>query len=425
MEIEAYILSSQRSSPEQVLFTTSDISRLLYSQLQNEWIWQYLHAQAIKISPNILVQTFPPGHELLNRVRAHFLHILENNTHACEASLHLKVLIALITRDSIRFTIENLNELYSILEKLVSKSNKRLIEMIFYTLMILLSLHDDYSSIVYLQSILGNISINAEGRRLLYALESREGKWSTILQDMNEFFGFDVKMPENLLERSAKIIIGCKHGEKIDVEEMDDKCLAAYISKGGKQVSVEALIWCFKHSNDVHFLTLIENSIEKIQVHISEHHLLEILNKCPHLSYRVLFYVLLYNDKVRPQGFSFDFMFEIDVRKSLRQAKRLILEKLLHLINEHLPWFFISSLSGSFETLEVPESFIFTFVHSLPNVTAEALLQFKALLAYQPLKVALNTLDILEPLRTMAPQDLLNPLRVFSCLSLQSLKNIE
>ena len=192
---------------------------------------------------------------------------------------------------------------------------------------------------------------------------------------MNEFFAFDVKMPEVVVEKTAKVIIGCRHGEKIEIEEMDDKCLASYVLKGGKQITAEALIYSFYHSTDVHFMNLIEAVIEKLQFRISEHDLLEILAKTPNLSYRVLFYVLLYNDKVKLLMYSFDFMFEIDVRKSLRQASRLILEKLLHLINEHLPWFFISSISDSSEALLIPESFIFSFVHSLPNVSAEAVLE--------------------------------------------------
>ena len=154
---------------------------------------------------------------------------------------------------------------------------------------------------------------------------------------MNDSFGFDVKMPEGCVEKSARIIIACKHGEKIDIEEMDDKCLAAYIIKGGKQISIEALINSFSESTDSHFLILIEAAIEKLQIRISEHNLIEILSKHYNLSYRVLFYVLFFNEKVKNQNYLFDFIFEVDVRRSLRQASRLILEKLLHLINEHLP----------------------------------------------------------------------------------------
>lgn len=425
MALEAYILSRERNSPEKVLTNAADISRLLYSELHNDWLWHYLHSQAVQISPSILVQSFPASQGLLNRVRSHLLTELRTYTNPCEAILHLKVLVALITRNSIRFTTENFNQLYLILEDLVSQTNKHLIELIFYTLMILLSLYDDYSSMLSLQSILATLVMAAEGRRLLYALESREGKWGIILQEINESFGFDVKMPENCVEKSAKIIIGCRHGEKIEIDEMDDKCLAAYVSKGGKQVSVEALISCFSSSTDVHFVNLIENVVERLQLQISEHHLIEILNRHVGLSYRVLFYVLYFNEKVHPQAYPFSFLFEIDVRKSLHQAHKLILEKLLHLINGHLPWFFISSLSESSEASQVSESFLYTFVHSLPNVTAEQVLEWKALLAYQPLKVALTTLDIIEPLRTTAAQDLLNPLRVFSCLDLQEIKTIE
>jgi hypothetical protein len=425
MELESYILCIQRSSPEFVIRNTADISRLLYSELHNDWIWEFLRSQAVQISPSILVMSFPSEHHLLDKIRAHFITELKNFSHVCEAILHLKVLVALITRNSIRFTIENFNELYIILEQLVEHTNKRLIELTFYTLMILLSLNDDYSSMLSLHSILSKIALNLEGKRLLYALESRDGKWGIILQEMNEFFGFDIKMPEGFVEKSSKIIIGCRHGEKLDVEDMDDKCLAAYIVKGGKQVSIESLVHSLKYSTDAHFMNLAESVMEKLQLRIPEHHLLEILVTKPELSYRVLFYSLIFNDKVRTQTYSFDFMFEIDIRKSLKDAKRLMLEKLLHLINDHLPWFFISSLSDSRDSSQIPDSFIFSFVHSLPNPTAEALMEWKSLLAYQPLKVALSTLDILEPLRTMAPQDLFNPLRVFSCISLENVKNIE
>ena len=176
MELEAFILSGQRSSPEYVLMHTADISRLLYSQLHNDWIWNYLRSQALLISQSILVQSFPKSHFILDKVRLHFLKELNDFPHPCEAILHLKVLVALITRNSIRLTTENFNELYIILEKLVVNTNKRLIELIFYTIMILLSLYDDYSSMLSLHSIIGSIANNSEGKRLLYALESREGK---------------------------------------------------------------------------------------------------------------------------------------------------------------------------------------------------------------------------------------------------------
>ena len=425
MELEAYVLASQGSSPGYVLANTVDVCRLLYSELHNEWLWQYLHAQALKVSTSIFVQSFPIGQNLLDRVRTHVLSALRTPSNPCEAILHIKVLVALITRNSVRFTSDNFNELYKILENLISQTSKRLIELIFYTLMILLSLYDDYSSILSLKSILTPISACAEGRRLLYALESRDGKWATILQEMNDCFGFDLKMPETCVEKSAKSIISCKHGEKLEVEEMDDKCLAAYVGRGGKQISMEALVNCFIHSTDAHFINLIETVVERLQIHICEHHLLEVLNKHSNLSYRVLFYVLFFNEKVHSHGYSFDFMFEVDVRKSLRQAHKQILEKLLHLINEHLPWFFISSLAESSVPSQVSDSFIFSFVHSLPNVTAEQMMQWKQLLAYHPLKVTLSTLDIIEPLRTMAPQDLLNPLRVFNCISLHDPNSIE
>jgi len=246
-----------------------------------------------------------------------------------------------------------------------------------------------------------------------------------LVQEINEFFGFDVKVQEELIERSAKLILGCRHGEKLEVLEMDDRCLAAYIYRGGKQIPIDSLLNSFKTSTDAHFLVLIEAVIDKLQFYISELQLMDILSKAPEFSYRVLFYILMYNERVKSQGFGFNFIFEIDVRNSLKQAGRGILEKLLHLVNEHLPWFFICSLSGVGEPGRIPESFIFTFGHNLPNVSEEDLVHFRTLLAYQPLKVALSILDILEPLRTTLAQDLFNPLRVFNCLNLQELKNIE
>ena len=424
MELQAYLNLSQKSSPDFILLHSKDLTRVLYSELKSPWIWSYLESEALRMSSHILTTSLI-GPEIMTRLRYHFLSSLKYPESPYLSILNLKVLIILILRNSIRFTLEDLYEIFNSLQKILEKPNKRLIEIVFYTVMVLLSIHENYNFIVCLQSILGNFAVFTEGRRILYALESREGKWSIIVSEINEFFGFDIKISENLIENSAKIILGCKHGEKLEVSEMDDRCLAAYINRGGRQVPLDLVLLSFKSSTDVHFVNLAESSIEKLQLHISELQLSEILLKNPEFSYRVLYYSLLFNEKVKSQGYSFSFLFEIDVRKSLRQAGKGILEKLLHLVNEHLPWFFICSLSGIEDPVEVPESFLFTFSHNLPQVTEQDLVKFRHLLAYQPLKVALSILDVLEPLRTTQPQDLLNPLRVFSCLNLAEAKNVE
>jgi hypothetical protein len=424
MELQAYLKLTQKTCPEFILMNSKDLSRILYSELKNFWIWNFLQAEALKMSEMILVSSFD-GSESIAVLRKYFLDQLRFPENPHVSIVNLKVLIVLILRNAIRFTLEDLYEIFNLLQKILERPNKRLIETVFYTVMVLLSIHENYNFIVCLQSLLGNFAVFTEGRRMLYALESREGKYSTICSEINDFFGFDLKIPESLIENSAKIILGCKHGEKLDVCEMDDRCLSAYINRGGQQVPTDLVLNSFKSSSDVNFVNLVESSVEKLHLHISELQLLEILQKTPEYSYRVLFYSLLFNEKVKSQGYGFSFLFEIDVRKALKQAGKGILEKLLHLVNEHLPWFFICSLSGLEDPIDIPESFLFAFSHSLPSVTEQDLVRFRQFLAYQPLKVALSVLDVLEPLRTTQAQDLFNPLRVFNCLNLLEPKNIE
>ncbi|CAG9317484.1 unnamed protein product [Blepharisma stoltei] len=421
-----YVLASQKSSPEQVLLLTNDISRLLYSQLHYQWIWNYLRSQALTLSPSILIpQSFPQEMKILNRVRLHFINELKDFPHPCEAVLHLKVLVALITRNAIRLTNDDFKELYSILETLSQDSHLRLIELIFYCLMILVTLFDDYSSMLSVHAILSNISFKIEGKRLLYALKFREGKWAEILQEMNDCFGFDVKMPEEIVEKSGRMLIGCIGGGNLDVSEMDDKCLAVYLGLGGKDVGYRALIDSIVNSTNLHFQNLIEKATEKLQIMIPEPNLLELLSKYPNLHYRVLFYSLLYNGTVKSPQYHFTFFFKINVRASLNQASGVISERLVQLITDLMPWFFIPSLSEFTDTSEVSDNFIYKFANSLHKISSESLIQWKSLLNFHPLKVCLETLDVLQQLRSNVPHEILNPLRVFNCIKIENEKTVE
>lgn len=131
----------------------------------------------MSLSPTILIhQSFPNDLKVLDKLRLHFMTELKDFPHPCESVLHLKVLVALITKNAIRLTSEDFKELYSILENLSQESNLRLTELIFYTLLILVTLYDDYSSMLSVHGILANVSGKIEGKRLLYSLKSRDGK---------------------------------------------------------------------------------------------------------------------------------------------------------------------------------------------------------------------------------------------------------
>jgi len=178
------------------------------------------------------------------------------------------------------------------------------------------------------------------------------------------------------------------------------------------------------NSEDLHFQILAEQAIERLQIKIPEPALLKAAKDHPSLQYRVLFYSLLYNSRVLSSPYEFSFFFEVDVREALKKAKDKLLEWLVQLVSQHMPWFFISSLVESSSCPNLPESFLLKFSHCFPSVSESEVQDFVCLLAWHPLKVSLEFLNALRPVAA-SPHETLNPLRVFQVLKLDSSSTVE
>lgn len=342
--IKRFFIKQKKNDPEQLISVTSDLSRMLYSQLHDSWIWEYLRAEAVGLGTSIIVSKC--DNPILFKVKAHFLQELLDFPHPCEAILHLKVLVALISRNAIRLTIEDFKELFSILETLSQHlvENKVLIEMILHTNLILVSLYEDYSCFLSTQQIMSNLSIPIEGKRLLYSLMTRVNVHLEIPKEINECFGFNIRIPESILVASLSGMIKCIPSDIIEREYMDDRCLTAYLSIGEARICYNDLTTSLLESSDLHYHSFIIQVIDKTDIKLPEDVLFEIAKKHPDKQYRVLLFCLYYSKK-SASPYQYTFYFNLDIRLTLSQAHGHILEALLPLLTEQMPWFFIPALA--------------------------------------------------------------------------------
>lgn len=343
-QLTPHILTLHRTAPDEVLSTTSDLSRLLYSQLHSNWIWDHLRAKAISLSLSILINEAGSTEDpILDRLRKYITLSLAKAKHVCEAKIQLKVLIALITRNAIRFTSNDFKGIYQALENLAEEAGEELSELLFYTLLILVSLFDDYSCMLSAQSIINSLSHHTSARSLIYILKSQEGRWTEILNDMCTCFGFDLKVPEEFVQKSCRSLIDYARCDELMEYEMNYRCLATYIGKGGVNVTYNSLYLCIKDGTDKDFLILSQKTVDKIQLKVPETLLIMVKYEKPHLEHRVLIYILLLNNRV-PDSYDRNFIFDLDVRKCQETCTSDLQETLVNLIFKQLPWFFSQSV---------------------------------------------------------------------------------
>lgn len=343
-QLTPHILTLHRTSPDEVLSTTSDLSRLLYSQLHSNWIWEHLRTKSLSLSSTILINEAASTEDpILDRLRKYLISSLSKARHVCEAKIQLKVLVALITRNAIRFTSYDFKAIYQALENLAEEAGEELSEVLFYTLLILVSLFDDYSCMLSAQSIINSLSHHTSARSLIYILKSQEGHWTEILNDMCKCFGFDLKVPEEFVQKSCRSLIDYARCDELMEYEMNYRCLATYLGKGGANVTYNSVYLCIKDGSDQDFLILSQKAVDKIQLKVPETMLIMVKYEKPQLEHRVLIYALLLNNRV-PDSYDRNFLFDIDVRKCQDTCTPDLQETLVNLIFKQLPWYFSQSV---------------------------------------------------------------------------------
>jgi hypothetical protein len=312
-----------------------------------------------------------------------------------ETNLHLKVLIALITRNAIRLNTSDCIRLFEALETAALHSA----ELVVYTALVLMSLTEDYSSIIAVQKVIGVLETSSAGRRALFI--HRHLQTPDLLSTMCESFGFIIEVPLDYLHRSRLSLVNLTRVIELDPEELDVTALAVQMLSSNS-LSIVSLLQCMDTVASSLFKSLVALAAAQ-NCRLPDNSLLAL--KRP---WRTLYFCLAYNSQ-NSDIYSIFFLNHFDIRAALKQAEPDLQQQLLTAANQHLPWFFMPSY---FQT--APQPLKERLPYTITDEYSEAL--WMRHLHYSPLTTVLKTL----PVRTNSESEALNPLRVFTFFSLTS-----
>ena len=399
-----------------MLATTKDLPKLLYSEIKQPWLWDYLRTLAVTVSPSIhTLSTLPP---LLSRVKDSVLASLLTTESPIEAQLSLKVLIALLSRNALRLSREDFLTLIPCFEQLFRLGGQRLSQLLFYSMLIVVSLFDDYSLMLSVQAALVRMDETPEGRRLSYmaGVYLGEKRWRELLQEMCDAFGFPILMPEDYLAQSCSKLVEWRQGRcQLSVQEMDEKCLVVYIRGGGTDVSWQQFAHSLCHSSDLHFCALLDSVVSSLRLRVLDQELFRLLQSHTALAHRVLLYLLTYNSYPDSLKYPQDLIYAIDVRSAIKQATGVIKERLVLLSIEQLPYYYLPrfvEMEGR-ERRTVRQVLTMGWLQHPERGTTLELDQWKEEMYWNPLRTLLETLDIVAPESSHQSFELLSPLRIF------------
>lgn len=409
-----------------MLATTRDLTKLLYSEIKQPWLWDYLRTLAVAVAPSIHTQSALPP--LLSRVKDSVLAALLTTESPIEAQLSLKVLIALLSRNALRLSREDFLTLIPCFEQLFRLGGQKLSQLLFYSMLIVVSLFDDYSLMLSVQAALVRMDETPEGRRLSYmaGVYLSEKRWRELLQEICDAFGFPILMPEEYLAQSCSKLVEWRQGRcQLSVQEMDEKCLVVYIRGGGTDVSWHQFAHSLIHSSDLHFCSLLDSVVSILRLRVLDQELLRLLHSHSALAHRVLLYLLTYNSYSDSLKYPQDLIYAVDVRTALKQATGVIKERLLMLTIEQLPYYYLPrfvEMEGR-ERGESRQVLTMEWLQHPERGTAGDVERWREEMYWNPLRTLLETLDIVAPESSHQYFELLSPLRVFqsSLLSLNLL----
>lgn len=412
-EALSFLLLQRRIAPDLVLATTRDLTKLLYAEIKRPWLWDYLRTLALGVSQSIHTQSpLPP---LLHRLKESLLSSLQNSDNSIESQLTLKVLIASLSRNAIRFTREDFLKCIPAFEQLFRLGGQTLSQLLFYSMLIVVSLLDDYSLMLSVQAAIARMDETPEGRRLSYmaSVYLTEKRWRELMQEINDSFGFPINMPEEYLSQSCEKLVEWHQARcQLSVQDMDEKCLVVYIRGGGTDVTWTQFLHSMKHASDMHFCALLDSVVTILRLRVLDQELVRLVQTQATLTARVLLYILTYNSYPDSLKYPASVIYSLNIRKAISMSSGLVKDRLLTLTIEQLPYYYLPRFA-EIEERSKNEEMDWEWLLRPERMTKSQMERWKEEMYWRPLKTMLTTLDIVAPESSHQDFELLNPLRIF------------